>query len=149
MNPGRPNHTFDKFFEVLEKMVEEISAADEQRHNIAHLSEFISLDEMIDKAQQQCPDGTPVRSKSLVRLQFSPRNPCSHVAMNFTSKIKVQYKIQKRQLRAAHPVDHYCAAQLKYHKEKAIEMKEATSLLFFDDKAKVPVGDLGLPCHQV
>ena len=143
LNPGRPNHTFDKFFEVLEKMVEEISAADERRHNIAHLSEFISLDEMIDKAQQQCPDGTPIPSKSLVRLQFSPRNPYSHAAMNFTSKIKVQYKIQKRQLRAAHPDDHYCAAQLKYLKEKAIEMKEATSLLFCDDKAKVPVGEPG------
>ncbi len=109
-----------------------ISAADERRHNIAHLSEFISLDEMIEKAQQQC---TPIPSKSLVHLQFSPRNPYSHAALNFTSKIKVQ--------RIAHPDDHYCAAQLKYPKEKAIEMKEATSLLFCDDKAKVPVEEPG------
>ena len=29
LNPGQPNHMFDKFFEVLEKMVEEMSAADE------------------------------------------------------------------------------------------------------------------------
>ena len=141
MNPGRPNHTFDKFFEDLEKMVKEIPATDERRHNIAHLSEFISLDEIIDKAQQQCPDGTPILSKSLVCLQFSPRNPYSHAAMNFTSK--VQYKIQKRQLRAAHPDDHYCAAQLKYLKYKAIELKEATSLLFCGDKAKVRVGEPG------
>lgn len=67
-------------------MVEEISAADERRHNIAHLSEFISLDEMIDKAQQQCPGATPIPSKSLVRLHFFPRNPYSHAALNFTSQ---------------------------------------------------------------
>ena len=63
-----------------------MSAADERRHNIAHLSEFISLDEMIYKALQQCPDGTPIPSKSLVRLQFFPRNPYSHAAVNFTSQ---------------------------------------------------------------
>ena len=128
---------------MLERIVEELTAADEQRHDIAHLSEFISLDEMIDKAQQQCPEVTPIPSRSLVCFQFSPRNPYSHAALNFTSKIKVQYKIQRRQLRVAHPDDHYCAAQLKYLKERAIEMKEITSLLFCHDKAKMPVGEPG------
>ncbi len=74
-----------------------------------------------------------------MHLQFSSKNPYSH----FTSNIKVQYKIQRRQLRAAHSDDHYCAAQLKYLKEKAIEMKEATRLLFCDDNAKVLVGEPG------
>lgn len=143
LNPGRPSHTFDKFFEVLERIVEEITAADERRHNIAHLSEFVSLDEMIEKAEQNCPEGTPIPSRSLVRLQFSPRNPYTHSALNFTSKIKVQYKIQRRQLRSAHPDDHYCAAQMKYLKERAIQMKEHTCLLFCDDKAKVPFGEPG------
>ena len=79
----------------------------------------------------------------MVRLQFSPRNPYTHAALNLTSKIKVQYKIQKRQLGSVHPDDHYCAAQLKYLKEKAVEMKEDTFLLFCDDKAKVPFGEPG------
>lgn len=98
---------------------------------------------MIEKAEQQCPEGTSILSKSLVRLQFSPRNPYIHAALNLTSKRKVQYKIQRRQLRSAHPDDHYCTAQVKYLKEKAIEMKEDSCLLFCDDKAKVPFGEPG------
>ena len=70
LNPGRPNHTFDIFLEVLGRMVEEISAADERQQNIAHLSEFISLDEMIDKAREQCPEGTPIPPKVWYAYNF-------------------------------------------------------------------------------
>lgn len=109
------------YFYVLCGVVEDITADDDRRHNMAHLSEFISLKEMIERASKECPEGMPIPSKALVRLQFAPRNPYCHAALNFTSKIQVQYKIQRRQLRVGHPDDHYCNAQLKYLKCKAVE----------------------------
>ena len=143
LNAGRPTTKFDMFFEKLGMVVEQVTAADERRHNIAHLSEWISLKELIKRAEEQCPPETPIPSPSLVRLQFAPRNPYTHRALSFTSKINVQYKIQRRQLRASHVDDHYCAAQLRYLKEKACEMRKDAVLLCCDDKAKVPVGEPG------
>ena len=73
-----------------------------------------------------------------MRLQFIPQHPYAHSALNFTSRIPVQYKIQRRQLRVQHPDDHFCAAQLKYLNEKAVEMRE--NVAFFK-KAKVDKKD--------
>lgn len=65
--------------------------------------------------------------------------------MNFTSKIQVQYKIQRRQLRATHPDEHYCCTQFKYFKERAVEEREIVAVFFCDDKAKIPVGESDAP----
>jgi hypothetical protein len=145
LNPGRPTGRFDTFFEKLTEIVEQVTAADDRRHKEAHLSEWLSLEELVKQTSEKCPPETPIPSKSLVRLQFAPRNPYTHAAMNFTSRIQVQYKIQRRQLRASHQDSHYCAAQLKYLKEKAVESKGTAALLFCDDKAKVPVGEPNIP----
>lgn len=146
LNPGRPSGQFDQFFNALSGIIENITAADDRRHGVSHLSEFLSIDEMIKKAKAICPDDSPIPSKSLVRLQFAPRNPYAKTAQNFTSRLDVQYKIQRRQLRLSHPDEHYCNAQLKYIKERAIEQKQDCVLFFCDDKAKVPFGD---PDHLI
>lgn len=143
-NPGRPNTRFDTFFEKLGGIIEDFSAADDRRHGHAHLSEFISLRDMIDQATAKCPQNTPIPSASLVRLQFSPKNPYCKGASNFTSRLDVQFKIQRRQLRAAHMDSHFCNAQFKYLKAFAIEEKEKCILICCDDKAKVPIGEPGL-----
>lgn len=143
LNTGRPTNKFDIFFEKLEMVVEQVTAADDRRQNISHLSQWISLKELIQQAEGKCPTGTPIPSASLVRLQFAPRNPYTHRALSFTSKISVQYKIQRRQLRVSHPDDHYCAAQLLYVKERACEMRDSVVFLCCDDKAKIPIGDPG------
>jgi hypothetical protein len=44
-------------------------------------------------------------------------NPYTKAAQNFTSRLNVQYKIQRRQLRVTHQDEHYCNAQLKYLKD--------------------------------
>ena len=134
------------FFERMAGLVEEVTAADDRRYGEAHLSAFISLNEMIEKTKEVCPEGTAIPSSSLVRLQFVPRNPYSHAALNFTSKLKVQYKIQRRQLRLLHIDAHFCNAQFRYMKERAIELKETCMLVCCEDKAKVPVGE---PCAFV
>lgn len=147
MNKGRPNDKYDLFFEKLCQRVEHLSAADERRHGtgVAHLSRWISLSDMIKETASLCPDGTLIPSKSLVRLQFAPRNPYTSSALTFTSRIPVQYKIQRRQLRASHPDDHYCAAVFKYLKSRAIKLKDDRVLFCSDGKAKVPVGEPDRP----
>ncbi|CAG2185017.1 unnamed protein product [Mytilus edulis] len=146
LNNGRPNGTFDVFFSNMSQIVEEVTAADERRQGNAHLSEWISLNDLMERTKDKCPENTQIPSKSLVRLQFAPRNPFARTAWNFTSKIDVQYKIQRRQLRLSHPDQHYCNALLKYFKQRAIDLKAENVniyLFFCDDKAKVKVGEPG------
>lgn len=118
-------------------IIENITAADDQCHGVSHLSEFLSIDEMIKKKTKAvCPDDSPIPSKGLVPLQFAPRYPYAKRAQNFTSRLNVQYKIQRRQLRLSHRDQHYCNAQLKYIKEKAIEHKQDCVLFFVTTKQK-------------
>ena len=144
LNPGRPGNKYDTFFGVMRDIVEDITAADERRHREAHLSEFLSLEDLMLKTKERCTDpDTLIPSKSLVRLQFAPRNPYCHTALNFTSKIALQYIVQQRQVRASHVDAHFCNAQFKYLKLRAIEQKDKAVLLCCDDKAKVPFGEPG------
>ena len=99
------------------------------------MSQILSLKDLINQTVEKCPEGTEIPSAALVRLQFSPRNPYAHSAMNFTSKIQVQYKIQRRQLRLSHPDDHYCNALFKYLKSLAVRIQPDCCLFFCDDKA--------------
>ena len=144
LNAGRPTGSFDVFFEKLGGIIDEVTAADERRQNVSHMSEWLSLNDLIDRAKCLCPPEAFIPSKALVRLKFAPRNPYLKSALNFTSKLEVQYKIQRRQLRVSHPDAHYCAAQFKYLKQLAIHYKSEKSILMLcDDKAKVPVGEPG------
>lgn len=145
LNVGRPSDKYDTFFEKLEDEVEKVTAADDRHHGEAHLSNWISLQELIDAAAEKSPEGTLIPSKTLVRIQFTPRNPYAQNALNFTSRIPVQYKIQKRQLRVSHPDQHFCAAQFKYLKQKAVELGDQGVLVCCDHKAKLPTGDHGVP----
>ncbi|MES9904556.1 MAG: hypothetical protein ABW168_18000, partial [Sedimenticola sp.] len=141
LNPGRPSGTFDLFFAKLGELVEEFTAADDRRHNEAHMSQILSLKDLIQQAKDRCPENTDIPSSSLVRLQFTPRNPYANTAMRFTSKLPVQYKIQRRQLRVSHPDEHFTNAQFKYLRSLAVRMGKTCSLFCCDDKAKVPIGE--------
>ena len=142
-NQGCPSGQFDIFFEKLMAHIEDRTAANDRRHGQAHMSEWLSLKDLVDKVAEDCPPGTPIPSKALVRLQFTPTNPYTHAALSFTSKVPVQRKIQRRQLRAEHPDDHYCNALFKYLKHKAVELTEKAVLVCSDDKAKLKVGEPG------
>ena len=136
LNAGRPTGKFDVFFEKLGEIIESVSAADERRHNVAHMSQWISLRDLISRATDKCPAETPIPSKALVCLQFTPRNPYSHTALSFTGRFAVQYKIQRRQLRVAHPDDHYCAAILLYKKHLFVVLQNECSLFFVTTKLR-------------
>ena len=145
LNPGRPSDHFDVFFEKLIGHIESVTAADDRRHGEAHMSKFISLDDLISQVASICPENTPIPNKALVRLQFMPTNPYTARAQNFTSKVPVQRKIQRRQLRACHEDDHYCNALFKYLKHLFIELGQEAALYSCDDKAKVKLGEPNCP----
>lgn len=43
LNKGKPGNTFQVFFDELQKIVNDITAADERRHNTAHMSQHLSI----------------------------------------------------------------------------------------------------------
>ena len=142
LNTGRVP-SFEKFFRELGKVVEEWAAADERRHGIMHMSEYLSLPDLCSKVKDHCPENTPIPSNDLVRLQFCPKSPATHAAINFTGRFKIKYKIQVRQLHLKHVDDHYAAAIFKYMREYAIKYRDNCTLIFSDDKAKINVGEPG------
>lgn len=85
LNPGKPSGQYDLFFEKLGEIIEEYTAADDRRHNISHMSEILSIKDLINQTKERCPHDTLIPSAALVGLQFCPRNPYSHAAMTFTS----------------------------------------------------------------
>ena len=144
LSSGRPK-MFEPFFDKLAEVVEEKTVADDRRQNVAHLSEWLSLEDLRSQTAAKCSTDTQIPSISLLRLQFVPRNPYVHASLRFTSRIAVQHKIQRRQLRVQHPDDHYCLAQFKYLKEKAVEQRQDVALFFCDDKAKIPIREPNAP----
>lgn len=47
LNTGRPNDTFESFFDKLSEKVVELSAGDERRNNVCHLVKYISIPDLI------------------------------------------------------------------------------------------------------
>ena len=129
----------------MKDVVEAITVTDDRRHGSAHMLQWLSLQDLPDQVAAKCPEGTPIPSKSLVRLQFTPSNPYTRTALTFTSRIPLQHKIQRRQLRAAHPDAHYCAAQYKYLRNRVVAEGSNTVMFSYDDEAKVHVGEPGAP----
>ena len=75
----------------------------------------------------------------------TPSNPYTRTALTFISRFPLQHKIQRRQLRAAHPDDHYCAVKYKYLRNRVVAEGSNTVMFCCDDKAKVHVGEPGAP----
>lgn len=102
LNKGRPDDTFDTFFQELEREVQSIMATDERRHNIEHKAHYISVPDLIKQVKKNLPDNTPIPSKSTVLFSFVPKNTHSNVSRLYKSKVPLRMTIQTRQLRATH-----------------------------------------------
>ena len=88
------------------------------------------------------PDDSPIPSKSLVRLQYAPRNPYAKTAQNFTRWLTVQYKMQRRQLRLSHPDELYCNAQWSISKREPLNRYKIAFYSFVTTKQKYRSGTL-------
>ena len=114
LNQGRPGDTFNVFFRELELVVDEMTAADDRRHGVAHMSEFLSVKDLISQVKQRVPDKTPIPSESTVIHAFAPPNIHAKTAQYYTGKINLKHMVQRRQLRAFHADAHWCSALYKY-----------------------------------
>ena len=106
LNEGRPGDTFAVFFRELELVVEEVTAADDRRHGIAHMSEFLSIKDLISQVQKRVPAETPIPSESTVIHAFAPPNIHLKTAQCYTGGIHLKHTVQRRQLRAFHADAH-------------------------------------------
>ena len=104
--------------------------------------QFLSIDEMEKKPLAISPDDSPIPSKSLVPLQYAPRNPYAKTAQNFTRWLTVQYKMQRRQLRLSHPDELYCNAQWNISKREPLNRNKIASYSFVTTKQKYRSGTL-------
>ena len=114
LNKGRPGDTFKVFFDTMETKIDEICAADERRHVVVHLSNFISSRDLIEQITKDCPTGTPIPSEATILFAFTPKNGYIKTTKSYKSQFKLKVKVQSRQLRASHVDDHYCAGQFHY-----------------------------------
>ena len=107
LNKDRHGDTFTIFFRELEAIVEQLTAADNRRHGIAHTSEFFSFRDLIEKATARIPEGLPIPSVSTVIHSFAPPNMHAKTAEYYTGEINLKLAIQRRQLRAYHSDSHW------------------------------------------
>lgn len=49
-------------------------AADERRHNIEHISHYISVPDLIKQVKRNIPDDAPIPSEATVLFSFVPKN---------------------------------------------------------------------------
>ena len=143
LNTGRPNDTFQIFYDTLAETVESMMAADDRRHNVCHMSKYISIPDLIKEVSRNVPARTPVPSESSVLFAFVPKNSHTRTSRLYKSRIQLQFKIQTRQLRTSHVDEHYCCALFKYMRHYAVKYRDYVSFACVDDKCKVDFGEPG------
>ena len=137
---GRPGQ-FDEFLCILQELIRDVSAEDERRNRVAHMSHFLSQRDLYEQAKAKCSDDTPVPSLAWVALQYQPKSSQAHSALRYTGKLDVRYAVQSRQLRAHHEDDHYCLSLFKLQRAMCVSLRQYSSFVCLDDKAKIPVGE--------
>ena len=68
-------------------MIEQFTTADHRRHGIAHMSEFLSIRDLISRVRAKLPEGTPIPTDSTVIHSFVPPNIHSITALDYSLDI--------------------------------------------------------------
>ena len=90
LNKGRPGDAFKVFFDTMETKIYEISAADECRHGVAYLRNFISLRDLIEQITKDCPTGTPIPCETTVLFAFTPKSAYIKTAKLYKSQFQLK-----------------------------------------------------------
>ena len=123
--------------------MEQLTAADDRCHRIAHMSKFFSVCDLIEKVKTRILEGSPIPSVSTVIHSFVPSNMQAKTAQYYTGKVNLKFAIQRCQLCAYHSDAHWCNALFQYLREMAIMYQGECVLLSCDDKVKVDFGEPG------
>ena len=114
LNKGRPGDTSDIFFKELANMFYQITAADDRRHGVCHMSEFLSIRDLINQVREKIPDSAPIPSMSTVIHSFAPPNMYAKILQNYTRKTNLKFVVQRCQLRDYQTDAHWCYALFRY-----------------------------------
>ena len=72
LNPGRPGNKYDLFFTRMEVLIEEsLVAADDFYHSTSHMSQWVSIKDLIKKMSARCPEKQDRREKKIVLWHFT------------------------------------------------------------------------------
>ena len=76
LNTRRPGNNYGIFFTHIEALIEEsLVTADDRRHGTSHMSQQMSIKDLIKRTYARYPENTSIPSKDLVTFQFIPQNP--------------------------------------------------------------------------
>lgn len=144
LNKGWPSDTFDVFVKELEAIIEELTAADERKHGVVNISQFLSVCDLIKQVKKRVPEGTNISSKSTVIHSFTPPNMHKLTTQYYTGRINLKHAIQRKQLSAFRTNSHWCSALYRYLRQLAVQNQDNCVFISCDDKAKVDFGNLVL-----
>ena len=66
LNPGSPGNKYDVFFSHMEVLIEEsLVATDDRHHGASHMSQWVSIKDLIKETSAQCPEIHPFPLKIL------------------------------------------------------------------------------------
>ena len=77
--------------------------------------------------------------------QFWPKNRHARVSLQYTSCLKVNYMIQRRQFQRDLCDSHYAAAVFKYMREYAVSIRNHCLFVSLDDKHRLKDDEPGFP----
>ena len=95
LNKDRPRDTINAFFKELEAIVEDLTATDERRHGLAHMSQFLSISDLIKQVKARVPEGTNIPLESTVIHAFAPSNMYKKRSQYYTGHVHLKHAIQK------------------------------------------------------
>ena len=98
LNKGRPGDTFKVLLDTMETKIDEIFAAEEHRHWVAHLSNFISLRDLIEAITKDCPARTPIPSETTILFVFTPKSVYIKTHKLQKTQFQLKFKVLSRQL---------------------------------------------------
>ena len=142
LNKDRPGDTFDVFLKKLEAIVEDLTIADERRHGVANMSQFLIISDLTKQVKARVPEETKISLESTVTHAFAPTNMHQKTSQYYIEHVQLKHTIQ-RPLRAFHTDAHWCSALYRYLRDLTIQNDEKYVFISCDDKEKIDFGEPG------
>ena len=150
---------YDKFWEIVERYIEDKTAIDDRRHSseanneivvsMAIATSYADMYRQCSKIAAEKEHPVEVPSPNWFMLQFWPSSKTLSSMTHYTGRFKVKRMVQARLLRNNNPDSHYANAVYSFMKERAVKNSEFTAMLSVDAKCKVSVGEPDFPIAAV
>ena len=131
------------FLIELEAIVKDLTAADERRHGVAHMSQFLSISNLIKQVKAWVPEGRNIPSEPTVIHAFAPPDMHKKASQYYTGCVQLKHAIQRRLLQAFHTDAHWFSTLYRYWRELAIQNCEGCVFISCNNKAKIDSGKPG------